>query len=133
VTPLGTIVDASSGLSTIRLRNCTLILHRHKCRNPEGSASLYLVSDKPVQLVDVRNPEEWDAGHLEAAVNIPLAELRERLGELDPGLPVLTVCQTGRRSEQAVDLLTAIGFDAEHLEGGTRALLPRLKSAIEKG
>jgi rhodanese-related sulfurtransferase len=122
VTPLGTIVDASSGLSTIPLRNCTLILHRRKRRNPEGEASLYLVSRKRVQLVDVRNPEEWAAGHLETTVNIPLGELRGRLGELDPGFPVLAICRTGRISEEAVELLKASGFEAESLEGGTGAL-----------
>ncbi len=124
MTPLGSLVDASPGLSTIRLKNCTLILHRRRCPNPEGDpaftdVSLYMVSRKPVQLVDVRDPEEWAAGHLETAVNIPLAELRGRLGELDPGSPVLAVCGTGGRSEQAVDLLTASGFEAESLEGGT--------------
>ena len=75
-----------------------------------------------MQLIDVRGPKEWTAGHLETAVNIPLVELRARLDELDPGYPVLVVCGTGGRSEQAVDLLTASGFEAEILEGGTEAL-----------
>ncbi|HEX2149769.1 MAG TPA: rhodanese-like domain-containing protein [Actinomycetota bacterium] len=86
-------------------------------------ASLYLVSRKAkVQVLDVRDPEEWDAGHLETAVNIPLVELEGRLDELDAGLPVLAVCRTGVRSAKAVDLLIANGFDAESIEGGTVAL-----------
>jgi rhodanese-related sulfurtransferase len=104
-----------------------LILNRRRCLNRDGGstymeASLYLVSRKRMQIIDVRGPKEWAAGHLETAVNIPLAELDGRMGELDPGLPVLAVCGTGSRSEQAVDLLTASGFDAEILEGGTEAL-----------
>lgn len=86
-------------------------------------ASLYLVSRKePVQVLDVREPDEWDAGHLETAIHIPLAELEERIGELEPGLPVLAVCRTGVRSAKAVDLLSAKGFDAESIEGGTEGL-----------
>ncbi|MEX0789669.1 MAG: rhodanese-like domain-containing protein [Actinomycetota bacterium] len=86
-------------------------------------ASLYLVSPKAgVQIVDVREPDEWAAGHLETAIHIPLAELEGRLGELDSGLPILAVCRTGVRSEKAVDLLLSKGFDAESIEGGTQAL-----------
>jgi rhodanese-related sulfurtransferase len=86
-------------------------------------ANLYLVSRKePVQVLDVRDPEEWDAGHLENAIHIPLPELQGRLGELDPGLPILAVCRTGVRAAKAVDLLSANGFDAENIEGGTEAL-----------
>src|SRR5687768_7656667 len=78
---------------------------RPRCRDSEGSwtfmdASLYLVSRKePVQLIDVRRPEEWAAGHVETAVNIPLADLEARLGELDPGLPVLAVRSEEHTSE----------------------------------
>lgn len=86
-------------------------------------ASLYLVSRKPkVQVVDVRDPQEWAEGHLETAIHIPLVELGGRLGELDREFPVLAVCRTGVRSAKAVDLLTANGFDAESIEGGTVAL-----------
>lgn len=85
--------------------------------------NLYLVSRKEqVQVVDVREPDEWAEGHLETAIHIPLAELRRRLGELDAALPVLAVCRTGVRSEKAAELLKANGFDAESIEGGTVAL-----------
>lgn len=86
-------------------------------------ASLYLVSRKePVQLIDVRDPQEWAAGHLETAINIPLIDLERRLDELDTDLPVLAVCRTGVRSGKAVELLMAKGFDAQSIEGGTEAL-----------
>jgi rhodanese-related sulfurtransferase len=76
----------------------------------------------PVQVVDVRRPDEWEAGHLEGARNLPLDELENLLGELDRGTPILTVCRTGVRSAKAVDLLVARGFDAESIEGGVVAL-----------
>jgi rhodanese-related sulfurtransferase len=76
----------------------------------------------PVQVVDVRRPDEWEAGHLEGARNLPLDELEDLLGELDKGTPILTVCRTGVRSAKAVDLLAARGFDAESIEGGVVAL-----------
>ena len=76
----------------------------------------------PVQVVDVRNPDEWIAGHLKPSLNIPLDELDNRLGELDTGTPILAVCRTGVRSAKAVDLLVRQGLNAENIEGGTEAL-----------
>lgn len=53
--------------------------------------------------------------------NIPLDELRERLGELDPALPVRLVCQSGLRSYVAARMLAGHGFaDVSHLAGGLR-------------
>lgn len=71
------------------------------------------------QLVDVRTAREFAAGHVPGAVNIPLDELRERLGELDPGAPVVAYCGIGYRSYHAVKILAANGFaDAQNLSGG---------------
>ncbi|HEX2069565.1 MAG TPA: rhodanese-like domain-containing protein [Actinomycetota bacterium] len=75
------------------------------------------------QIVDVREPYEWDAGHIEESVHIPLADVmagREE-GRLDRGKPVLVVCKVGSRSELAALMLQARGFKAENLEGGTEA------------
>ena len=77
------------------------------------------------QIVDVREPYEWDAGHIEEAVHIPLAEVmagREE-GRLGRDRPVLVVCKVGSRSELAALMLQARGFEAENLEGGTEAWL----------
>jgi rhodanese-related sulfurtransferase len=75
------------------------------------------------QILDVREPYEWDAGHIEDAIHIPLAEVMagtER-GRLDPARPVVVVCKTGNRSELAALMLQARGVDAHNLEGGTEA------------
>ena len=71
-----------------------------------------------VQIVDVRWPNEWDAGHIEGAVHIPAPDLEERLDELDRARPVVTVCRSGNRSTAAAGVLTGEGFRAESLDGG---------------
>jgi hydroxyacylglutathione hydrolase len=70
------------------------------------------------QLLDVREQWEWDEGHLEGSVHIPLQELPTRLGELDPGKPLLAICHVGQRSALAAQFLGRNGFDAHNLEGG---------------
>ena len=72
-----------------------------------------------IQLVDCREPYEWDAGRVEGAVHIPLNTIMagDTTG-LDPGKPVIVVCRSGNRSELAALMLQARGFQAFNLEGG---------------
>ncbi len=65
-----------------------------------------------VQIVDVRDPEEFDGplGHIEGARLIPLGELQARTAELSPDLPIITVCRSGARSAQAATILKKSGF-----------------------
>ena len=75
-------------------------------------------------LLDVRTAEEFAAGHLRDAKNIPLADFDKRLGELEKskGKSIVVVCQTGARADKAVRLLQAAGFDdVVALEGGLAA------------
>ena len=74
-----------------------------------------------VQVVDVRFPNEWEAGRIEGARHIPVDDLADRIDELDAGRPVVAVCRSGERSRWAVDLLRGEGIDAESLEGGMEA------------
>lgn len=69
-------------------------------------------------LVDVREPEEHELGAVPGAVNIPLGELRERLGELDKSKLVVTYCQVGMRGYLAERVLKQRGFKAANLSGG---------------
>ncbi|MFF9781513.1 rhodanese-like domain-containing protein [Streptomyces nigrescens] len=64
-----------------------------------------------VQLIDVRNPAEYEAGALPGARNIPLAGLPHRIAELDPARPVVLYCRSGNRSVIAAALLEARGFE----------------------
>ena len=77
-----------------------------------------LPRDGSVTLLDVRTPEEFAQGHIGGAVNIPVDELRQRLGELDPAKPVYVNCQSGLRSYLACRILTQCGFTCAHLSGG---------------
>ena len=70
------------------------------------------------QLVDVRVGHEWEAGHIAGAVHLPLEELPERVGELDPERPVVLYCRGGTRSSMAAEALAAAGFDAVKLREG---------------
>jgi NADPH-dependent 2,4-dienoyl-CoA reductase/sulfur reductase-like enzyme/rhodanese-related sulfurtransferase len=76
-----------------------------------------------VQVLDVRNAMEQAAGMLPGAVAIPLAELRRRVGELDPRRPVVTVCRGGQRAYYATRILRQLGFaDVRTLSGGMLAV-----------
>ncbi len=73
-----------------------------------------------VVLLDVREDDEWAAGHATGALHIPLAEVPARLAELGEGT-VHVVCKSGGRSAQAVAWLNQNGVDAVNVEGGTTA------------
>ena len=68
--------------------------------------------------VDVREPYEWEAGHIAGAAFIPLGEIIERAGELPSDRPLAMVCRTGSRSGMAADAFHAAGLDTRNLAGG---------------
>lgn len=71
-------------------------------------------------LLDVRNVSEFETGHLDGAVNIPLSELRDRLKELNPDQEIWVYCQVGQRAYYATRVLRQHGFDAANLSGGVK-------------
>lgn len=77
--------------------------------------------DQGAAVVDVREPGEFREGHVPGATNIPMGQLTARLGEIDRDRPVHVVCASGNRSSAMVDVLTANGFDAINVAGGTSA------------
>lgn len=72
-------------------------------------------------LVDVREPDEYAAGHVPGAVLIPMGQLADRMGEIDKTAPVFVICASGNRSSAMTDLLRGAGFDAVSVAGGTDA------------
>ncbi len=70
--------------------------------------------------IDVREPAEYVEGHLPGAVNLPMGQLMDRTSEIDPTRPVHVVCASGNRSSAMTDALTAAGFDAINVAGGTK-------------
>ena len=73
-----------------------------------------------VQIVDVREPYEWEAGHISGAVHVPLQSLLAggEEGQLARSRPVVAVCRSGNRSELATAMLRARGYDAQNMQGG---------------
>ena len=72
-------------------------------------------------LLDVRNPPELAAEHVEGAINIPLPELRARLGELPRDREILIICRSAQRAYYATRILLQNGFKARNISGGMMA------------
>jgi phage shock protein E len=67
------------------------------------------------RLVDVRTPQEFAAGHIPGAVNMPVQDLERRMGELvGKDRPIVLYCRSGARSSQAAQLLARAGYTAVH-------------------
>ena len=79
-----------------------------------------LPKDGSVTLLDVRNPEEFQADTIAGFINIPLNELRENLDRLDVEKPVYVTCQIGHRGYLASRILFQNGFTVLNLSGGNR-------------
>jgi rhodanese-related sulfurtransferase len=77
--------------------------------------------DAGALLLDVREPDEWQAGHAPDARFIPLGELERRAAELPHDRRIVAICRSGGRSARATRFLVASGFDVVNLTGGMRA------------
>ena len=79
-----------------------------------------LPRDGSVTLLDTRTVGEYNRGHIDGFRNIPVDELRERIGEIEAGKPVYVICQSGLRSYIATRILEGYGFEAYNFAGGFR-------------
>ena len=73
---------------------------------------------EPVFMLDVRDPSEYRQDHIKGAVNIPLNELRDRMGEVPKDQEVWTYCFVGQRSYYASRALSQYGYNIKNLSGG---------------
>ncbi len=69
-------------------------------------------------LIDVRTPEEFNAGHIAGAVNIPVESLASRLDEVPANEPIVVYCRSGNRSATAAGILTGAGYKPVYDLGG---------------
>ena len=83
-------------------------------------------------VIDVREPDEYAAGHVRDAVLMPMGEVATRLDELDNTGPVYVICATGNRSATVTDFLLRAGFEAYSVAGGTNGWA-RLGKALDHG
>ncbi len=91
-----------------------------------------VLDDPEVQIVDCRDPNEWQAARIDGTTLIPLDALAFRKNELDPARPVVVVCRSGRRSLLAAEMLAASGFaDAKSLAGGLIAWVEAGKPVVQ--
>ena len=76
-----------------------------------------------IQLIDVRQPEEWAFAKIEGARLIPLGEILNRMGEIDEGRETVLHCKMGMRSARGVEALQRAGFKGaiKNLKGGITA------------
>ena len=89
--------------------------------SPSALYALMQKGDAPI-IVDVRLPSEWMALKIGTVLNLPLNHLSELSGKLDPGAPVVVVCNSAYRSSMAVEVLERNGFKTvRNLKGGSRA------------
>ena len=71
-------------------------------------------------LLDVREDEEWEAGHAPEATHLPLTELESRIGEVPRDRDVVVACRSGARSGRVVAALEGSGFSLHNLDGGMK-------------
>ena len=72
-------------------------------------------------LLDVREHDEWDAGHVPGAVHIPMRDLGSRQSELPTDRTILCVCRSGNRSGMVTKELVEAGYTVENLDGGLQS------------
>ncbi|WP_010650848.1 rhodanese-like domain-containing protein [Oceanobacillus massiliensis] len=84
---------------------------------------------RKAQLIDVREPQEFDRGHILGARNIPVSQMRQRLVEMRKDKPVYLYCQGGSRSARAAQLLHKKGYsDIYQLKGGFKKWTGKIKT-----
>ncbi len=84
-------------------------------------------------LFDVREPDEYGAGHVEGAVLVPLADVPERLGEFPTNVEIYVICRSGARSGRACEVLAAAGVEAINVAGGTNGWIDSGRQVVTGG
>lgn len=84
---------------------------------------------RKAQLIDVREPNEFDSGHILGARNIPMSQMKMRMKEIRQDMPVYLYCQSGMRSSRAAQFLHRRGYkDLTQLQGGFKKWSGKVKA-----
>lgn len=96
--------------------------------------AIQMVNQRQAVWVDVRSPEQFQAGHIVQARNLPLADLEQKAGSLPKNKPLVIICDQGRDSARAAAKLRAQGFsEVAPMEGGMRAWATAGMPVTQKG
>lgn len=84
-------------------------------------------------LIDVREPDEYAAGHIAGAVNVPLSRFASEAHRIPAGRPAILYCAAGMRSERALGVCANLGLDVKAHVGGGISALARAGMAVRRG
>lgn len=89
----------------------------------------FVLGYRKAQLIDVREPNEYNGGHILGARNIPVTQMKQRMKEIRPDKPVYLYCQSGLRSGRAAQMLYRKGYrDIYHLQGGFKKWTGKIRT-----
>lgn len=71
-----------------------------------------------ITILDVRESDEWESGHIPGAIHIPLGQIARALNEIDPKQETIVVCRSGNRSGKACEYLSSLGYNVVNMTGG---------------
>ncbi|MGG1600768.1 rhodanese-like domain-containing protein [Paenibacillus naphthalenovorans] len=77
-----------------------------------------LEQGEKLNLLDVREQDEWESAHIPGAKHIPLGTIGERRKELDPDKETIVICRSGNRSGLACEYLESMGYKVVNMQGG---------------
>jgi rhodanese-related sulfurtransferase len=91
------------------------------------------LADGSAQVIDVREPHEWDAGHIDGMRHVHVGRLQAEAGSIDQDRPVVFSCKTGGRSTMAAQAFRAAGYRAFSLDGGIEKWVAEGRPIVPEG
>jgi rhodanese-related sulfurtransferase len=108
---------AAAGLPAVAGAAATAFIETPEVDAASGAALV----ETGTLLLDVREPDEWEAGHAPGAVLVPMGQVHDRAPTLPGGRVIVVICRSGGRSAAITEVLRGGGHDAVNLAGGMRA------------